>query len=182
MRNPAEVRSLSRGVMSPFGSTPIRSITGQLSPLPQPATRSPIGSPCGSLSLPGGLRPYRVPHLHPDGLGPACPPVATMSATEQHVLSPSGPLTFWSKPPPRGTAPLACSFLTAGLAIRMPWPYHQPSPRPPWCWQSQSFPHRPVCRLHRRRGYFVPKASHRGIAPAARFGRVVGAEPQVESL
>jgi len=19
----------------------------------------------------------------------------------------------------------------------MPWPYHQPSPRPPWCWQSQ---------------------------------------------
>src|SRR5262245_22765800 len=55
-----EVCSLSGRVMLPSGSTPIRPITGRPSLTPPSFTRSPIGSPCGLLSLAGGLRAYHV--------------------------------------------------------------------------------------------------------------------------
>jgi hypothetical protein len=71
-----EVGSLSGGVMSPRGSTPVRSITERHSLAPRSHTRSPIGSPCGSRSLAGGLRAYPVASPKPRGLGPASPPVA----------------------------------------------------------------------------------------------------------
>ena len=50
MKDLAEVCPLSRGVMSPCGSTPILPITGRHSLSPPSHTRRPIGSPCGSLS------------------------------------------------------------------------------------------------------------------------------------
>src|SRR5262249_57341097 len=42
----------------PWGdvATPIRPITGRHSLPPSSSTRSPVGSPCGSLSLPVGVR------------------------------------------------------------------------------------------------------------------------------
>ena len=43
-------------------ATPIPAITAEHSLSPPSSTRSPIGSPYGSLSLAGGLRAYRVPH------------------------------------------------------------------------------------------------------------------------
>ena len=45
-----EVCPVSRGVILPGDSTPIRPITGRLSLSPRSHTRSPLGSPCGSLS------------------------------------------------------------------------------------------------------------------------------------
>ena len=49
-----EVCPLSGGVMSPGGSTPVRPATGRPSLPPSSFTRSPIGSPCDSLSPKGG--------------------------------------------------------------------------------------------------------------------------------
>src|SRR5438445_8326067 len=58
--DPREVSPLSRGVMLPEGSTPIRPITGRRWLAPSSFTRRPIGWPCGSLSLAGGRRAYHV--------------------------------------------------------------------------------------------------------------------------
>jgi hypothetical protein len=70
-RHQREVCPLSGGV-----ATPIRPITGRLLLPPSSSTRSPIGLPCGSLSLTGGLRAYHVASRKPRGLGPAPTPVA----------------------------------------------------------------------------------------------------------
>jgi hypothetical protein len=67
-----EVGSLSRGVMLPLGATPVRAITARRSLPPSSFTRSPFGSPCGSLSLVGRLRAYHVPPEYLDGLDPIC--------------------------------------------------------------------------------------------------------------
>ena len=61
--------------MSPCGSTSIRPITGRHLLSPQSSARSPIGTPCGSLSPKGGLRVYHVPHQYPSGLGRVSRPV-----------------------------------------------------------------------------------------------------------
>jgi len=68
-------------------STSIRSITERHSLFPHSHTRSPLGSPYGSLSLEfdfclgevspsGELRAYHVPSECQSGLGLASPPVA----------------------------------------------------------------------------------------------------------
>ena len=62
-----EVCTLSRGVMLPGGSTPIRTITARRSLSPSSFTRCPVGAPCGALSPPpwctrrGGQQAYHVP-------------------------------------------------------------------------------------------------------------------------
>jgi hypothetical protein len=114
-------------------ATPIRSITDRPSLAPSSCTRSPIGSPCGSLSPKGGLRAYHVASLKPRGLGPASTPVA------RHLRRGS------SEPPDLATCLLAqaCQHLwlvlgddadggSPGLTIP-----RTPGPRPPWCWQSR---------------------------------------------
>jgi hypothetical protein len=62
------------GSLPPFGwgnvPTPIRPITGRPSLPPSPCTRSPIGSPYGSLSPGGGLRAYHVAPLKPAWVRP----------------------------------------------------------------------------------------------------------------
>ena len=60
-----------------IGSTPIHSITEWPSLLPSSHARTPIGLPCGSLSLAGGVRGCHVPsQSHTNGVGALCPPVA----------------------------------------------------------------------------------------------------------
>ena len=59
-----EVYSLSREMMLPEGSTSIRSTTERRSLTPSSDTRSPIGSPYGSLSHRGELRAYHVPLMY----------------------------------------------------------------------------------------------------------------------
>ena len=61
-RAPTPEGSLPAFAWGPL-ATPIRPITGRLSLVPSSFTRSPIGSPCGALSLAGGLRAYHVASL-----------------------------------------------------------------------------------------------------------------------
>src|SRR2546422_11061940 len=61
MQDQTDVSALSRGVLLPVGSTPILSITEGPSLLPSSHSRTPIGLPCGSLSLAGDVRGCHVP-------------------------------------------------------------------------------------------------------------------------
>jgi hypothetical protein len=63
-RHPREVGPLSRGVISPGGSTPLRSITERPSLPPSSFTRRPIGPPCGGPTPRGGRRAYHVPRMN----------------------------------------------------------------------------------------------------------------------
>ena len=115
-----EVCPLSGGVLSPAGSTPLRPITGRHSLAPPSFTRSPMGSPYGSLSLAGGLRAYHVPQLERPGWlrprlcagGSASAPGEFGAPGPDHL--PVGPSLILQ--PPRGghdwrrstAAPLAC--------------------------------------------------------------------------
>jgi hypothetical protein len=119
----------------PWGdvATPIRPATGRPSLPPSSSTRSPIGSPYGSLSPRGGLRAYHVAPPKPHGLGPASTAVARRLRRGS------------SEPPDLATYLLvqACQHLglvlggdayggSPGLTIP-----RTPGPQPPWCWQSQ---------------------------------------------
>ncbi len=56
-----EVCPLSRGMMSPDGSTPIRTITARRSLAPSSSTRNFVGLPYGLPTFAGELRAYHVP-------------------------------------------------------------------------------------------------------------------------
>lgn len=70
-QHPREVCPLAGGL-----ATPIRPIPGRRALAPSSLTRSPIGAPCGGLSLAGGLRAYHVPRTSLSGLGRVSRPVA----------------------------------------------------------------------------------------------------------
>jgi hypothetical protein len=114
-------------------ATPIRPITGRHSLPPSSFTRSPIGSPHGSLSLAGELRAYHVAPRKPRGLGSASTPVArhlrrgsseTPDLTTYLLVQASQHLWLVLDDGACGGSP--------GLTLPRP-----PGPRPPWCWQSQ---------------------------------------------
>src|SRR5262249_11463005 len=94
-----DVSPLSRGVMLRGCSTPIHPITEWPSLLPSSSARTPIGLPCGSLSLAGDGRGCHVPsQSQTNGLGALCPPVALLPMTrKQRVLVPAT-VPFWLKP------------------------------------------------------------------------------------
>jgi len=100
MEDQADVCPLSRGAMSPRGSAPIRPATGRPSLPPPSAPRTPVGS----LSLAEGVRAHHVPRLYLEGVGPAYPPVAPMSAAGEAKTPAPGHLPFG----PSLSAPLAC--------------------------------------------------------------------------
>ena len=104
MRHQREGSPLSRRIMLPHGSIPLHLIPRRPSLAPSSFTRSPIGLPCGALSLVGALRAYHVPSLYPHGLGLASTPGARplRPVTREHrVLA---PYLFG----PSVTAPSAC--------------------------------------------------------------------------
>lgn len=165
----------------PEDSIPIRPITGRPSLPPRSHTRSHMGSPYGSPSSAGGLRAYRVPHSHPNGLGPACPPMATTSAAGQLFNPAPGPRTFGSSLLLREQQHLWLVLLNDGNgdsdALAIP---SNPAPNRRGA-GSRGLPHGSATAPLRGEGYLVLRASHHEIALAARLSRVVGAEPQVES-
>ena len=63
-RHQREVGPLSRGVISPEGSTPIRPATGRPSLPPSSSTRRPLGPPYGGPTPKGGRRAYHVPRTY----------------------------------------------------------------------------------------------------------------------
>src|SRR5215831_14433803 len=90
------------GSLPPFGwgnvTTPIRPIAGRLSLAPSSFTRSPIGSPCGSLSLAGGLRAYHVASLKPAWVRSRLYAGGSASAPGKFGAPGPGHVPFWSKP------------------------------------------------------------------------------------
>src|SRR5271165_3949396 len=94
-RHQREVSPLSRRVISPKGSTLIRSTTERHSLPPSSSTRNPVGVPCGLLSL--GREGYGLTTFHgciKDGLGSAFPPVATDSDGRGRRSPCTWPLSF----------------------------------------------------------------------------------------
>jgi hypothetical protein len=86
--------------------TRIRPITGRHSLLPTSHARTPIGSPCGSLSPEGGsVRGFQVPLVECIGLGACCRPGGNgpRRPTTQRDIPP--PVPFGSSL----STPLACS-------------------------------------------------------------------------
>jgi hypothetical protein len=171
-----EVCLLSHGVMSPFGSTPIRPITGRHSLSPSSFTRSPFGSPFGSLSLSGRLRAYYVPREYHDGLDPAYSPVAVMSAAGSTGVP--APTTY--------LLVQACQHLWLvvrnDVYQRFTCVGHTigPSSRTALMLAVVTFPHGRVTTLLGE-ATFSRGLSHHRITPTARLGRALVAEHQAES-
>ena len=98
-KDPREVSPLSRGVISPKGSTPIRPITGQRSLSPSSSTRRPIGDRLAA-GLPrredDGLTTFHGRTT--DGLGSACSPVARQRRQGKGDAPAPGHIPFWFKP------------------------------------------------------------------------------------
>ena len=98
-KDPREVGPLSRGVISPDDSTPIRPVTGRPSLLPPSSTRRPVGD-----RLAAGL-PRReddgLTTFHgwiTDGVGSASPPVASTATAGDGRGPCTWPRTVWFKP------------------------------------------------------------------------------------
>jgi len=84
--------------------TRIRLVTRRPSLLPTSRARTPIGSPCGSLSLAskGGVRGFHVPLLKYAGWGACCRPGSSW-ITRQHRQgqppTPDEPVSHFGSPP-----------------------------------------------------------------------------------
>src|SRR5712692_1684136 len=99
MQDQMDVCPLSRGVILRVGATPIHPMTGWRSLLPSSHSRTPIGLPCGSLSLAGDVRGYHVPsQSHTGGVGALCPPVAWLPMTRNERILVPATVPFWPKP------------------------------------------------------------------------------------
>ena len=196
MSDQAEVCPLSRGVMLPYGSTPIPPITGRLSLPPPSHTRSPIGSPCGSLSRadasagrPTGLpRSVQVPAWVRFRLS-AGGTTSAMGELGAPILDPLpfGP-SLYALAGQVSTFGLfsLTTFISGSHMLTIP---RNPSPRPPRCWQSQlpltiplpTLAFSPHVLNYRVRDTLVPRASHPTVTSDACLGRIPMAEHWVAS-
>jgi hypothetical protein len=135
--------------------------------LPHPLPAVPSATPCGGPTPEGGRRAYHVPRMN-HGWFRLCLSAGGSDDDDRG----------WEIPLYLATYLLvqACQRLwlvgSHDVYQQFTWISHaiHPGPRPPWRWQSlDSLAGYPTTR---RRGYVVPRASHRRIAPAARLGRV----------
>src|SRR5262249_32420722 len=110
--DPGEVGSLSGGVMSPFGSTPVRPITGRPSLAPPSCTRRPVGDPRESLSPVGRTTGLPRSADVPEWVGP--PFFAGGAASAPGELGAPGPdhVPFW----PERDSIFRSSFVTTFIA------------------------------------------------------------------
>ena len=97
-RHQREVGPLSRGVISPEGSTPIRPATGRPSLPPSSSTRRPLGSPYGGPTPKGGRRAYHVPRTYQGWFRLCLFAGGSTAAAGEREHPCTGPLTFWFKP------------------------------------------------------------------------------------
>jgi hypothetical protein len=150
-------------------ATPIRPATGRPSLAPPSFTRSPIGSPCGSLSLAGGLRAYHVPQVESSWGGRWCLFAGgASSACEEFGAPQPGHVPFWSKP-----VSLFGLFWDDGVYRR--FTLRSSCPR---SWLPTALRLAVAVSAHAFTtltrgggGYVVPRASHEAVASNARRGR-----------
>jgi hypothetical protein len=121
-QHPGEVGPLSRGVISPRGSTPIRPVTGRPSLPPPSFTRRPIGSPRGWPTLAGGRRAYHVASQESSWVRPRLYAGGPSSAPGELGAPGPGHVPFWSKP----ISTFGLFFVTTLAAVHLGWPYHAP--------------------------------------------------------
>jgi hypothetical protein len=121
MKDQMDVCPLSRGVMLRHRSTPIHPITGWRSLLPSSLSRTPIGLPCGALSLAGDVRGCHVPsQSQTNGGGALCPPVALLPMTRNTGALVPATSPCWLKP----LASWACYLLRCLSSVHLGSPYH----------------------------------------------------------
>jgi hypothetical protein len=182
--------------VQPPGSTPILPITGGHSLFPPSSTHRPIGLPCGSLSR------VTVTTGRPMGL----PRFVQVPAQVRFRLSAGGSTSAMGElgapildPLPFGPSLYALvgqvstfglfsltTFISGSLMLTI---LRNPSPRPPWCWQSQlplavplpSLAFDRHIELVGMRNTLVPGASHPTVTSDACPGRIPVAEDRVAS-
>jgi hypothetical protein len=87
------------GLSQQHCSTPLPPIPGWRSLLPSSLSRTPLGVPCGSLSLAGDVRGSPVPSQAPGhGCGARYPPVACMPMPRTGGVLVPATLPFWLTP------------------------------------------------------------------------------------
>jgi len=170
-----EVCSLSRGVMSPKGSTPVRPITGRRWLPPSSSTRRPMSRPRGRPSLAGGRRAYHVPPMCQSGKGRSSSPVVSASALGEFGAPSPDHVPFWPK---RISTFRLSSVTTINAASRMLAYPLDPGSRPPWCWRSWL---RLAPGPSPKGGFVVLRASHLLVAKDACPSRIPPAERRVPS-
>jgi len=167
MKDQVKVCPLSRGVMLPCGSIPIRPITGRHSLLPPSPTRTPIGSPCSLLSLTGGVWAYHVPLDCPDSVGAACPPVPVVAVAGETGYPSTGSRPFWVKPVSIFGLFIFTAFSSSSHTFAM---LSTPSAPTASMLAVTIPPHGFILSLSGE-GYIVPRASHHEITSVAGRGR-----------
>ena len=119
-RHQREVGPLSRGVISPEGSTPIRPATGRPSLPPSSSTRRPLGPPYGGPTPKGGRRAYHVPRTY-QGWFRLCLFAGGSTAAAGEGEHPcTGPLTFWFKPLSAFGLLVLTTFISSSPGLAMP--------------------------------------------------------------
>jgi len=93
--DPREVGPLSGGVMSPFGSTPIRPVNGRHSLAPPSFTRRPVGVSCESLSPEGRTTGLPRSVAVPEWVGPPLFAGGAPSAPGEHGAPGPDHVPFW---------------------------------------------------------------------------------------
>ena len=116
-----EVSPLSRGVILPEDSTPIRPITGRRSLPPSSSTRRPIGDRLAA-GLPRG-EDDGLTTFHgwiTDGVGSACSPVARTATAGEGRVPCTWPRTFWFKPVSVFGLLVLTTFISSSPELAMP--------------------------------------------------------------
>jgi hypothetical protein len=132
--DPREVGSLSGGVMSPGGSTPVRPVNGRHSLSPPSFTRRPVGSSRESPSLVG--RTTGLPRSADVPRWVGSPLFAGGATSAPGELGAPGPdhMPFW----PERISILRSFFVTTFIAASHELTHpSDPGPRPLRCWQSR---------------------------------------------
>ena len=119
-RHQREVGPLSRGVISPEGSTPIRPATGRPSLPPSSSTRRPLGPPYGGPTPKGGRRAYHVPRTYQGWFRLCLFAGGSTAAAGEGEYPCTGPLTFWSKPLSAFGLLVLTTFISSSPGLAMP--------------------------------------------------------------
>ena len=171
-----EVSPLSRGVISPGGSTPIRPVTERPSLPPSSLPRCFISFLCSRPSFAGRQRGYFVHLFDHSGVRSCLSAGGASSATGDIATPVPGHIPFWSKPISILGLFLFTAFISTSPGLTRPG-LLAPDRR-------DAGSRRVGSRVHGRsedRGYVVPRASDPAVAGDARRGSRPMAEHRVMS-
>ncbi len=115
--DPREVGPLSGGVMSPFGSTPIRPVNGRHSLSPPSFTRRPVGVSCESLSPEGRTTGLPRSVAVPEWFGPPLFAGGAPSAPGEYGAPGPDHVPFWPERDSIFRSSCVTTFITASRYV-----------------------------------------------------------------